>query len=176
MKMLFCTVASFLAIVPLPGQIVPMPPVQNLQPVYAQLKAYLNLTDTQVQNLLSIQASRNNAQQAIYKQIADKQTQLNTLLSQGTADALTVGQLEIDINNLRKQLPLPNSSYRAQALAVLTPDQVAKLPSLVNALQLQTTAWQANALDLIDAPALNGPSPLPAMMPPEGVGLTSAAQ
>jgi Spy/CpxP family protein refolding chaperone len=170
MKMLFSTVASFLAIVPLLGQIVPMPPVQNLQTVYAQLTAYLNLTDTQVQNLLSIQASRNNAQQAIYKQIADKQTQLNTLLSQGTTDALTVGQLEIDINNLRKQLPLPNSSYRAQALAVLTPDQVAKLASLVNALQLQTTAWQANALDLIDAPALNGPPPLPAMMPPVGVG------
>ena len=174
MKVLFLTVASFLAVVPLPGQIVPMPPEQNLQPVYAQLKAYLNLTDTQLQNLLSIQASRNNAQQAIYKQIADKQTQLNTLLSQGTTDALTVGQLEIDINNLRKQLP--NSSYRSQALAVLTPDQVAKLPSLVNALQLQTTAWQANALYLIDAPALNGPPPLPAMMPPVGVGLTSAAQ
>ena len=69
MKMLFFTVASFLAIVSLPGQI-----VQTLQPVYAQLKAYLNLTDTQVQNLLSIQASRNTAQQAIYKQIADKQT------------------------------------------------------------------------------------------------------
>lgn len=168
MKMLSFAVASFLAIVPLPGQI-----VQTLQPVYAQLKAYLNLTDTQVQNLLSIQASRNNAQQAIYKQIADKQTQLNTLLSQGTTDALTVGQLEIDINNLRKELPLPNSPYRTQALAVLTPDQVAKLPSLVTALQLQTTAWQANALDLIDAPA---PSPLPAMMPPVGVGLTSAAQ
>ena len=176
MKMLSFAVASFLAIVPLPGQILPMPPVQNLQPVYAQLKAYLNLTDTQVQNLLSIQASRNNAQQAIYKQIADKQTQLNTLLSQGTTDALTVGQLEIDINNLRKELPLPNSPYRTQALAVLTPDQVAKLPGLVTALQLQTTAWQANALDLIDAPAQNGPSSLPAMMPPVGVGLTSAAQ
>jgi Spy/CpxP family protein refolding chaperone len=176
MKMLFFTVASFLAIVPLPAQIVPMPPVQNLQTVYAQLTAYLNLTDTQVQNLLSIQASRNNAQQAIYKQIADKQTQLNTLLSQGTADALTVGQLEIDINNLRKQLPLPNSSYRTQALAVLTPDQVAKLPPLVNALQLQATAWQASTLDLIDAPALNGLPPLPAMMPPVGVGLTCAAQ
>jgi len=176
MKVLFLTVASFLAVVPLPGQIVPMPPEQNLQPVYAQLKAYLKLTDTQVQNLLSIQASRNNAQQAIYKQIADKQTQLNTLLSQGAADALTVGQLEIDINNLRKQLPLPNSSYRTQALAVLTPDQMAKLPGLFNALQLQTTAWQANTLDLIDAPVLNGPPPSPAMMPPVGVGLTSAAQ
>jgi Spy/CpxP family protein refolding chaperone len=175
MKVLFLTVASFLAIVPLPGQIVPMPPVQNLQPAYAQLKAYLNLTDTQLQNLLSIQASRNNAQQAIYRQIADKQTQLNTLLSQGTADALTVGQLEIDINNLRKQLPLPNSSYRTQALAVLAPDQVAKLPGLVNSLQLQTTAWQANTLDLIDAPALNGPLPLPATTP-VAVGLTSAAQ
>jgi hypothetical protein len=98
----------------------PFPPPQ---PVYTQLKAYLNLSDAQVQSLIDIQNSRNAAQQAIYKQINDKQTQLNTLLKNGTTNALTVGQLEIDINNLLKQLPIPSSSYRASALAVLTPDQ-----------------------------------------------------
>jgi hypothetical protein len=64
-----------------------------------------------------------------------------SLLRQGTSDALTVGQLEIDINNLRKQLQLPNSSYHASALAILTPDQTAKLADLVRALQLQQPAW-----------------------------------
>ncbi len=175
MRVLLFTVASLLPIM-LPGQIAPELLVPMPQPIYVQLKAYLNLTDTQVQNLLSIQASRNSAQQAIYKQIADKQMQLNALLSQGTADALAVGQLEIDINNLRRQLPLPNSSFRTQALAVLTPDQTAKLPSLVNALQLQTTASQAITLDLIDAPAAVGPPLLPVMMPPVGTGMAAAAQ
>ena len=130
------------------------------QPGYAPLKAYLKLTDTQVQSLLDIQAGKNAAQQAIYKQISEKQVQLNMLLNEGTADALTVGQLEIDINNLRKQLPLPNSSYRDQALAVLTPEQKAQLPNLVQAFQLQQPASQAITLDLIDAPYGGGPVPV----------------
>lgn len=177
MRLLFLTAVSFLTIVAAPAQIGILPAPIAPKPVYAQLKAYLNLTDTQVQNLLGIQASRNTAQQAIYQQINQKQTQLNLLLSQGTADALTVGQLEIDINNLRKQLPLPNSSFRTQALAVLTPDQTAKLPALVSALQLQATAYQAITLDLIDAPAPTGPPPLPAILPPASLGLApSAAQ
>jgi len=134
------------------------------QPVYTQLKAFLNLTDAQVQSLIQIQTNRTAAQQAIYKQINDKQTQVNQLLNQGTSDALTIGQLEIDINNLRKQLQLPNSSYRTSALAVLTPDQAAKLADLVRALQLQQPAWQAITLNLIDAPAPSAPSPL--SMPP----------
>ncbi|HLK47076.1 MAG TPA: hypothetical protein VKT49_03015 [Bryobacteraceae bacterium] len=176
MKLIFLAAVTFLTIRPAPAQIGIFPAPIAPQPVYSQLKAYLNLTDTQVQNLISIQSSRNTAQQAIYKQINDKQTQLNMLLTQGTADALTVGQLEIDINNLRKQLPLPNSSYRQQALAVLTPDQTAKLPALVAALQLQTTAYQAITLDLIDAPAPAVQPPLPVTMPPVTHALESAAQ
>jgi len=130
------------------------PPVMPIvTPNYAQLKAYLNLTDAQMQSLTDILNSRNTAQQAIYKQISDKQNQLNTLLKNGTTDALTVGQLEIDINNLRKQLPLPSGNYRDSALGVLTADQKAKLPALVNALLLQQPAYQAVTLNLIDGPA-----------------------
>src|SRR5438128_534403 len=125
-----------------PVSILPLP-----QPAYPQLKAYLNLTDAQVQSLIDIQNSRNAAQQAIYKQINDKQIQLNTLLKDGTTDALTVGQLEIDINNLRKQLPVPDGSFRTSALAVLTADQKGKLGALSSALQLQQPAWQAIGLD-----------------------------
>ena len=145
----------------LPAQGGVITPAPLAQPVYTQLKAFLNLTDAQVQSLVQIQSNRTVAQQAIYKQINDKQTQLNLLLNQSTSDALTVGQLEIDINNLRKQLQLPNSSYRASALAVLTPDQTAKLADLVRALQLQQPAWQAITLDLIDPPVPSAPSPVP---------------
>lgn len=173
MRLLVLAAVIFLTIAPLPGQvgIVPMPMAP--QSPFAQLKAYLNLTDAQVQALQAVQVSRNNAQQAIFKQINEKQLQLNTLLSQGTSDALTVGQLEIDINNLRKQLPLPNSSYRTQALAVLDPGQAAKLPGLVSALQLQLPAWQAITLDLIDTPGATGPPPYAA--PPTPLELTGGA-
>ena len=170
MKRLFLAIAiGCLAVSLLPAQNGSPTPTPIAQPVYTQLKAFLNLTDVQVQSLIQIQTNRTAAQQAIYKQINDKQTQLNQLLSQGTSDALTVGQLELDINNLRKQLPLPNSTFRASALAVLTPDQTAKLADLVRALQLQQPAWQATTLDLIDSPAPSTPVPLP--MPPKAMSV-----
>src|SRR5215831_230039 len=163
MKPLFLAIAiGCLLVSLLLAQIGTITPTPITQPVYTQLKAFLNLTDAQVQSLIQIQTNRTAAQQAIYKQINDKQTQLNQLLSQGTSDVLTVGQLELDINNLRKQLPLPNSTFRTSALAVLTPDQTAKLPDLVRALQLQQPAWQAITLDLIDAPAPSTPAPVAA--------------
>jgi len=171
MKPLFLAIAiGCLLVSLLLAQIGTITPTPITQPVYTQLKAFLNLTDAQVQSLIQIQANRTAAQQAIYKQINDKQAQLNLLLNQGTSDALTVGQLEIDINNLRKQLQIPNTSYRTSALAVLSPDQTAKLADLVRALQLQQPAWQAITLNLIDAPAPTAPSPVsmpPMVMPAE---------
>jgi hypothetical protein len=47
---------------------------------------------------------RNAANQAIYKQMGDKQTAINNLITSGSNDALQVSQLTLDINNLRKQL------------------------------------------------------------------------
>ena len=165
MKPLSQAIAIGCLMVPLvTGQIGMPTPTPIAPPVYTQLKAFLNLSDAQVQSLIQIQTNRAAAQQAIYKQINDKQNQLNLLLNQGTSDALSVGQLEIDINNLRKQLPLPNSSYRTSALAVLTLEQTAKLADLVRAMQLQQPAWQAVTLDLIDPPATV--TPLPVSTPP----------
>ena len=128
-----------------------MPPVPT--PAYGQLKAYLNLSDAQLQSLEDIYKSRNTSRQAIYQQISAKQTQLNQQLAVGAPDALTVGQLLIDIHNLQKQAATPSPAYRDQALKVLTPDQTAKLTALVTALHLQQAAYQAITLDLIDTPA-----------------------
>jgi Spy/CpxP family protein refolding chaperone len=140
-----------------------MPPVP--MPAYSQLKAYLNLSDTQLQSLGDIYKSRLTAQQVIYQQISAKQTQLNQLLAGGTTDAATVGQLMIDIHNLQQQAATPSSTYRDQALKVLSADQAAKLTALVTALQLQQAAYQAVTLNLIDSPA-RAVVPLPAAAPP----------
>ena len=146
------------------AQVAPvMAPV--LTPAYSQLKAYLNLSDTQLQSLEDIYKSRLTAQQAIYQQISAKQTQLNQLLAGGTTDAATVGQLIIDIHNLQLQAATPSSMYRDQALKVLSADQAAKLTALVTALQLQQAAYQAITLNLIDSPA-RAVVPLPAAAPP----------
>jgi Spy/CpxP family protein refolding chaperone len=140
-----------------------MPPFPT--PAYSQLKAYLNLSDTQLQSLEDIYKSRLTAQQAIYQQISAKQKQLNQLLAEGTTDAAAVGQLMIDIHNLQQQAATPSSTYRDQALKVLSADQAAKLTALVTALQLQQAAYQAVTLNLIDSPA-RAAVPLPAAVPP----------
>src|SRR5579864_9541574 len=79
----------------------PLPPIPAPNTALIQ---YLGLTDSQVQALQGVQSNRNAANQAIYKQISDKQSAINNLIAAGSNDALQIGQLTIDINNLRKQL------------------------------------------------------------------------
>ena len=127
------------------------------EPYYADVKAYLSLTDAQIQSLQTIQNSRNQAVQNIWTQIGLKNTTLYQLLDSGTATAAQLGQLLLDIQALQKQLPLSDGPYKSQALNVLTADQKAKLPKLSEALQLQSTAGQAGSLLLIDYPQYGGP-------------------
>jgi hypothetical protein len=134
----------------------PLPPIPAPNTALIQ---YLGLSDAQVQALQGVQSNRNTANQAIYKQINDKQTAINSLIAAGSNDALQIGQLTLDINNLRKQLQTSGAPFREPALAVLTADQKAKLAGLTNALLLQPAAYQAVNLNLIDP--VNAPRILP---------------
>ncbi len=130
-----------------------LPPV----PVYTALKTYLDLSDTQMQTLQTVQNSRNQATQEIYSQINAKNRTLYSMLNSESGTAAALGQLLLDVHALQKQLPLAASPYKPQALNVLTDAQKAKLPALSQAMQLQTAAWQAISLLLIDAPSVSGP-------------------
>src|SRR5215471_7326950 len=121
-------------------------------PVYTEIKAYLSLTDAQMQSLQAIQDSRNQALQAIYNQISQKYTTLNQLLEAGNASAAQVGQLMLDIQALQKQTTSSDGPYRTQSLNVLTADQKTKLPKLTEAAQLQPAVGQAGMVLLIDYP------------------------
>jgi len=156
--MRFLALAALIVIARLSAQDVsilpyPMPTVQ-----YEDLKKHLSLTDAQVNSLSTIAKTRSDAQSNIYRQINEKYTTLNGLLANNSTDSVRIGQLMIEINNLRKQT-VPVEPYRSQALNLLLPDQKLKLPILVQALQLQSAAWQATNLNLIDGPA---PRVLPA--------------
>lgn len=120
--------------------------------VPAELKVFLGLSDQQIADLLQAQQKQQQAEQDIWTQIDQKQTALNQLLAQNTTDAASVGQLMIDIDALQKRIPDVSKPSRNQALAVLTPDQVAKLKSLDDALKLQNAAYEAISLNLLDGP------------------------
>ena len=139
-------------------------------PGYTEVKQYLNLTDAQVQSLQTILNNRNQAGQAIYTQISEKHRTLYQLLSSETGTAAQLGQLLIDIRNLEKQLPLNDTPFKAQAQNVLTAEQKAKLPKLIEALQLQSTASQAGMLLLIDFLVFGPPRIMPAGDSVSGAG------
>lgn len=126
----------------------------NLPPgrQWEQIKQYLALTDAQMTSLEQVRQNRLNQEQAIYQQISEKQRQMYTLLQQGSNDAATIGRLMVESNNLQRQLPLRSDTFRTEVLAVLTPAQKAKLPALTEAMNLQSPAWQAVDLNMIDGP------------------------
>lgn len=124
----------------------PMPPQR-----YHELMQFLTLSEAQATQLQSIANARNQTQQSVYEQINEKYRQLQALLNANSTDAATIGRLTIEINNLQKQR-VPAEPWRSQALNVLTAAQKQKLPTLQQALQLQTPGWQATTLNLIDSP------------------------
>src|SRR5215208_6252018 len=97
-------------------------------PYYNDVKQYLGLSDAQTGSLETIVRNRNQAQQSIWSQTAEKNRQLYQLLETGTGSATQIGQLMVDIRNLEKQIPALDAPYRAQTLNLLTAaDQKTKL-------------------------------------------------
>lgn len=137
-----------------------------------ELKQYLALSDAQVQQLNDVAKAKSDAAQAIWRQIMEKQQQLSALLEAGSTDASRIGTLMVEINNLNRQVRNSNdSTYRTQALAVLTAEQKTKLVALDSALKLQTTAYQAVHLNLLDQPQ---PHILPAGRFADGGAISSS--
>ena len=141
-----------------PGtSILPVVPQQ-----WDQLKQYLVLTEAQVSSLEQFRQNRMQQEQTIYRQMSEKQRQMWELLQQGSNDTVTIGRLMVEINNLSRQLPLKGETYRTEVLAILTPAQKTKLPGLSEAMKLQSAAWQAIELNLIDNPNVPDARILPA--------------
>lgn len=132
-------------------------PTAPPQPGITQLKAYLTLTDAQVQALQTIQSQLRTSTSALRQQIADKQTALSTNLAAGGSSAAALGQLLLDIQALQKQISDAQAAVQPQAVAVLTPAQQPLLQALVAASKLQPDIREAEMVGLIvPAPGAGG--------------------
>ena len=137
-----------------------------------QVKAYLALTDAQVTQLQQIQQDEFTANRSIRQQIGEKEDALKTALAGTSPTATELGNLLVDIKNLRAQISQNRDKYRTQALALLNDAQKPKLAALQAAAALQPTIRQATMLNLIAPPAGDsaepfggGPGPMPMMAP-----------
>lgn len=124
-----------------------------------QVKTYLSLTDAQVQSLQAIQQQERSTLSSVHQQLAQKQRALAQAMQSGSADATTLGNLLLDIVNLRKELTQGQTTYHTQAVAVLTAAQQTKLQALQAAADLAPTIRQAEFLYLVTRPAgaMGGP-------------------
>jgi Spy/CpxP family protein refolding chaperone len=156
-KAVFFTVL-LLTSVSLKAQAPAMPPnMARFQPNYDELKSALSLSDDQVSKLKQIQQEKMTATQAFYAKMAEKQKELNQLLEANSNDAQKVGQLMIELQNLRKQAPPGVVDIRERATGVLTADQKSKLDKLEEAQKLRGAVDQAVQLGLLQPPAPSGP-------------------
>jgi len=144
---------AFLPLVVLGAAVAQVPPGP---PPLDELKAYLNLTDSQIQSLQQIRQQAITSQQTVFAQIQSKQQALHDLLEKGTSDALAVGKLMLDIRALQKQIEQAMTASRTQAVNSLTTEQKTKLAALEQAAKLRPAIEQATLLGLLEAP-LPGP-------------------
>ncbi len=124
------------------------------------LKAYLNLTDSQVQALQQIQQQDRQANRATMQKLRQTQANLDDLLQKGGADAATTGRMVLDIQEMQSSLKKTRGALNAQAANNLTAEQKAKLATLQGALQLMPAIHEAASFGLLalphDATAMGG--------------------
>lgn len=130
----------------------------NGQAGFANLKAYLGLSDAQVQSLQQVGQSARDSSKASMQQLMQKEQQLQTALQQGNTDAAALGQMLIDIQALRRSTNQSRTTLQSEAANVLNADQKAKLKTLEDAAKLQPSVREAMALHLITpTPGAGGP-------------------
>ena len=133
---------------------VPGGPGRPMQvPDIGALKAYLNLTDAQVQQMRQAgeQARKQAAEKVrtIHPQIRDKRLALRDLLAKGSNDPAAVGKLVLEIQALHKQVREGREAVRNSQLNVLTAEQKAKFKAIEDAAALPAATRAAIRLGLV---------------------------
>lgn len=122
--------------------------------VFAQapdVKAVLNLSDSQIQSLVQLQQQKPAVLQPLVQHVQQDQQRLQQLLS-NNPDPAAVGQLVIEINAITHQIQQIAVNFQQQALSILQPEQRAQVPPLGEALRLSQAAQQAVGLGLLIPP------------------------
>ncbi|MCC7174879.1 MAG: periplasmic heavy metal sensor [Bryobacterales bacterium] len=102
-------------------------------PGIAAVKAYLRLSDQQVEQLIQLRREEQQFVQPIREQIRAKAQDLRTLMESGSPDPASVGRLVLALRDLRKQAAGAAATYHEKALAVLDSVQKEKLENLLKA-------------------------------------------
>lgn len=114
------------------------------------LKEYLGLSDAQVQQIREVTKQQMEGVKPLADQIREKGNALRDEMKKESPDQAKVGQLTVELKNLREQMKSKRAARADSISAILTPEQRAKLKTLEEAAKLGPAARQAGALGLID--------------------------
>ncbi len=140
-------------------------PPQRRAAGISELRAYLDLTDAQLEQMRQIRTQAAEENRATATQLREQQKVLRDLLASPNPDPAAVGKQQLQVKTLREQLQNARESVRQSVLNVLTPDQKTKLAALEEAAKLRPAIAEAMRLGLIE-----GPQPPAGRMGPAGRG------
>jgi len=123
------------------------------------LKAFLGLTDAQVQQLTELRRSHPEAMKPFAEQLQAKAQALREEMSKTNPDAAKVGQLMVEMKAIREQMRAERVKLNDQAKALLNEAQKAKLAELEKAMELAPAIRQAIGLGLLSGPEGAGAGP-----------------
>lgn len=122
------------------------------QAAFTELKAYLNLTDAQIEQIRQVRQQSMESVRSVVQQMQEKHRTLREMLEKGTSDANAVGKLLLETQALRQQVEQARQSVHQATLGVLTSEQKTKLAALEAAAKLGPAIRQAGALGLLTPP------------------------
>lgn len=134
---------------PTPGPVVPspMPPVR----FPAALRLYLELSDTQVENIIFLNSEYQRWAQARQRRMNQVQQELNDALAREPLDPMAIGLSMAEIEATRRQLKAELDRTRTKIRAVLNERQQARLKALEDALKLWPIYSEAVGVNLLEA-------------------------
>ena len=135
---------------------VPAPSSADPCPAPAVVVAFLGFTDAQAAQFAGLLGQFETTLHGLQEQIAARQTQLDTLLSQSNPNPAMVGSLVLQIHALQQQVAQAIQGFQSQFAMLLTDEQKQKVQAVAQASQLQPVAGAFVALNLVPAP-----TPLP---------------
>lgn len=157
---------------PQPGA---QPGLQQM-PRVEEIKAFLGLSDAQIQKLRALEPQKRQQLQAIFREIGEKQKALHDQMESGSANATAAGTLLLEIENLHKKAHQLDVSLHDQAVKALDAGQAEKLKKLEEvskfmqmleeARRLGPMVGEAAGLQLVSAPPMMPAGPGPGQMGP----------
>lgn len=136
-------------------------------PDFTEIKAFLNLNDSQITSLQTIEKAHRQAAQALQGEMRANKQAMRTAMDSGAADA--IAQASQAMKAHQQKMQTLHQSYQTHATAVLTPEQNAKLKVLSDAAALMPNIHAAQRLNLI-TPSEGAGGPGRAFGPGPGFG------